>query len=61
MLEKIKSYILESKQEFRRVNWPTRQQTIRLTLIVVGMSLAVAFFLGALDYLFQYILEKFLI
>ena len=61
MFEKIKSYILESRQEFRRVNWPTRQQTIRLTLIVVGMSLAVAFFLGALDYLFQYILEKFLI
>ncbi len=61
MFKKIKSYILESKQEFRRVNWPTRQQTIRLTLIVVGMSLAVAFFLGALDYIFQYVLEKFLI
>lgn len=61
MFAKLKSYIQESRQEFRRVNWPTREETIRLTLIVIGMSLVVAFFLGALDFLFQSFLEQFLL
>ncbi|MBI2514889.1 preprotein translocase subunit SecE [Candidatus Wolfebacteria bacterium] len=60
MLLRLKSYLQESRQEFRRVNWPTRQETIRLTLIVIGISLGVAVFLGILDFVFGYALEKFL-
>ena len=61
MLAKFKSYLQESRQEFRRVNWPTREETIRLTLIVIGISLAVSFYLGALDFIFKYMLEKFIL
>ncbi len=61
MFSKLKAYIKESYQEFLRVNWPSRQETIRLTIIVVGISLAVAIFLGVLDLLFTYLLQKFLI
>lgn len=57
MISKLKSYILESRQEFRRVNWPTREETTRLTLIVIAMSVAVAIFLGSLDAVFRYLLE----
>lgn len=60
MFNKIKSYIQESYLEFKRVNWPTRQKTVYLTLVVIGLSLAVALFLGLLDMLFTYLLEKFL-
>ncbi|MFH0929700.1 MAG: preprotein translocase subunit SecE, partial [Candidatus Moraniibacteriota bacterium] len=45
----------------RKVNWPTREQTIKYTALVVGLSLAVAIFLGALDYLFEYIIKVFVI
>jgi preprotein translocase subunit SecE len=52
---------MESRQEFKRVNWPTRQETIRLTLIVIGISLLFAAFLGILDMVFTYLLETFLV
>lgn len=61
MFERLKSYIRESYQELRRFNWPTRQETVRLTLIVIGISLATAVLLGLLDLLFVYLLEKFVI
>ncbi len=61
MLSRIKSYLQESRLELQRVNWPTRKETVRLTLVVIGISLGVAVFLGILDFLFTYLLEKFFI
>ena len=60
MINRFKNYIQESYREIHRVNWPTRQETLRLTLIVVGLSLGVAAFLGILDLVFTYLLERFL-
>ena len=57
----MKSYIQESRLEFGRVNWPTRQETTKLTLMVIVFTLALAFFLGLLDILFNYILVSFVI
>ena len=45
-------FFQESKQELKRVNWPDRQTTVRYTLFVIGLSLALAVFLGVLDYAF---------
>jgi len=61
MFNKLKFYIKESYLEFRRVNWPTRQETVRLTLVVIILSIGVAIFLGILDLGFTYLLDKFLI
>ena len=57
MLEKGKLFIQESIQELKRVNWPSRQETIQLTGAVILVSLAVAVFLGALDFIFSSLLE----
>jgi preprotein translocase subunit SecE len=46
-------YFQETGEELRKVTWPTRQQTIRLTLIVLGAMVAFIVFLGLLDMLFQ--------
>ena len=35
--------------ELRRVTWPTRQETMRLTLMVLAVSAAVGVFLGLVD------------
>ena len=59
MLAKVKAFWDESKQEFKRVNWPTFAETTRLTTIVVVFSLAVAILLGVLDSTFTYLLSKF--
>jgi preprotein translocase subunit SecE len=61
MFSRLKSYIKESYLEFRRVNWPSRQETIRLTLVVILLSVGIAIFLGILDLGFTYLLNKFLI
>jgi preprotein translocase subunit SecE len=61
MLTRLKSYIQDSYREFHRVNWPTKKETVRLVLVVIGLSLGVAVFLGVLDMIFVYLLEKFVI
>ncbi len=49
---RILSFLREVKSELGKVSWLSRQQTIRLTLIVIGVSLVVALFIGALDFIF---------
>ena len=52
-MKRIKQFFLEARQEFRHVSWPARADVIRLTGIVVGLSLGVALFLGLFDYIFS--------
>lgn len=47
--------------EMKKVNWPTKKETIRYTLIVIGVSVAVAVFLGGLDFVFTTLLNKFVL
>ena len=51
----------EAKSELLRVNWPSRKEVIRYTLLVVGISLFVAVFLGTLDTAFSWLVERFLL
>ena len=41
--------MLESKQEVRKVVWPTRDETLRTTLLVFAMVIMVGFVLWLLD------------
>lgn len=54
-------YIHETRAELRKVNWPTRQQTIRLTQIVLGVTFAMGLFLWLMDLLFSWWLEGVLV
>jgi len=56
-----KKFFQESKQELKRVNWPTKQETVRYTLFVIGFSLAFAAFLGVFDFAFLKALQNFVI
>lgn len=44
----------------RHVTWPTRQQAIHYTLIVLGISILTGIFLGVLDYVFGKGLSRFI-
>ena len=61
MFGRIKHFFAESRQELRHVNWPTRNEAIRLTAIVIGISLGLAVFLGLADYIFSSVLKSFII
>jgi len=43
------SFVLESKQEVRKVVWPTRDETMRTTLLVFAMVFIVGLILWLLD------------
>jgi len=57
--QKIVTFFQEVKMEMKKVNWPTKKETIRYTLIVIAISIAVAIYLGGLDFIFTTILNKF--
>jgi len=59
-LEQIKNYFKEVKVEMSKVKWPTKNQTVNYTLVVIGVSAVVAVFLGALDYFFNLGINFFL-
>ena len=59
MFKKISNYFKESRAELKKVVWPTRKQTINHTLTVIGISVAVAVFMGVVDYLLSKALEIF--
>jgi len=59
-MNNIITFFKEAKVEMTKVNWPSKKQTVNYTLIVIGLSLSVAAFLGSLDYLFSQILKGFI-
>ena len=56
--QKIVTFFKEVKMEIKKINWPTKKETIRYTLIVIAISIAVAIYLGGLDFIFTTILNK---
>jgi len=61
IVSKLATYLKEVRLEMKKVNWPAREQTIRYTLIVIGVSLVVAIYLGGLDIIFSTLINKFII
>ncbi len=61
MVGKGVNFLKEVKMEVQKINWPGREQTIRYTTVVLGISLVIALFLGGLDFLFTLLLEKFVL
>jgi len=47
--------------ELRKVTWPTRQDTVNLTMVVIVVSLAVGLALGGIDLLFSWFIEHTLL
>ena len=55
------TYIKDTQGELNHVSWPTRNQAIMFTVVVILISLFVSFFLGFFDYIFNLILQKFVL
>jgi preprotein translocase SecE subunit len=57
VLTGMRRYLVESWAELKKVAWPTRETVIRLTLLVVGVSIAVGVYIYALDRVFNTLLD----
>ncbi|MEK7089130.1 MAG: preprotein translocase subunit SecE [Patescibacteria group bacterium] len=57
-MSKISEYLKETKVELKHVIWPNRSQTIFYTIIVVVLSVLIAYLLGIFDFIFLQGLQK---
>lgn len=57
-MSKLTEYIKETKGELKHVIWPSKNQTFYYTLIVVVLSIIVAYYLGIFDYIFGQGLQR---
>lgn len=51
-------FLKQVRMEMKKVNWPTRGETVKYTLMVIGVSVAVAAYLGGLDVLINNFVNK---
>ncbi len=54
-------YLRNSREELAKVTWPSKEHTINSTILVIAVSVAIASFLGAIDYGLSKLLEWLLI
>jgi preprotein translocase subunit SecE len=52
-MSKITNYFKETKTELKHVNWPGKRLTFFYTLIVLLLSIVIAYFLGIFDFIFS--------
>ena len=51
------AYIRETIQEIKKVSWPSQQQTIEMTILVIAVSVIIGAYIGLADYIFQSLLK----
>jgi len=54
----ILTYIREVRAEMKHVSWPTRNQAVVYTIVVVAVSFATAAYLGLWDYVFGAVIKS---
>ena len=47
------TFLQETVSELRKAVWPSKEETARLTAVVIVLSIIMAIFLGGLDRIFQ--------
>lgn len=43
------TYVKESKEELDKVVWPTKTETVRLTLVVLAVSVVIGAYIAGID------------
>ena len=49
MFKRLRKFIEDILSEFRKVQWPTREATLKSTGVVLSVSLVIAVYLGIAD------------
>ena len=60
MFEKIKTFLSETKAEMRKVTWPTRDELVGSTKIVIIATFVVTMFIGIVDQILTLIIRRLL-
>ena len=55
------TFLQETASELRKSVWPSREETARLSVVVIALAVAAGFFLGGLDRGFAESFSRFLL
>jgi preprotein translocase subunit SecE len=53
LLDGVREFVYDTRTELKKVVWPTREQAVNLTGLVIAVSVAVAAFIGVADLVLQ--------
>jgi preprotein translocase subunit SecE len=59
-LKRAQEFVREVVAEFRKVSWPSRQELINSTVVVITVTVVVSLFLGAVDVVLARVVERIL-
>ena len=59
-LTRVREFVQEVLAEFRKVTWPSRQELVNSTVVVIAVTVVLAFFLGAVDVALTKAVERIL-
>jgi preprotein translocase subunit SecE len=60
MVTRVKEFSQDVLVEFRKVTWPSRQELINSTTVVIVVTVVLAFFLGGVDIGLTKLVERIL-
>ena len=55
------TFLQETASELKKSVWPSREETARLSMVVIALSVAAGFFLGGLDRIFAETFTRFIL
>jgi preprotein translocase subunit SecE len=57
---RVREFVQEVLAEFRKVTWPTRSELVNSTVVVIVVTVVLAFFLGGVDIVLARVVERIL-
>jgi preprotein translocase subunit SecE len=60
LIDRVREYLRDTRVELRKVVWPTREETINLSTVVLVVTLVMTVILGAMDSFFNWLVSTIL-
>ena len=57
--ERLRGFVQDTTSEMKKINWPDQETTRNLTIVVIGISVALGILLGGIDFLLIKLLGLF--
>jgi preprotein translocase SecE subunit len=61
LVERAVTYLREVRVELSRVEWPSRIELIRMSIVVIIVLVLLAVYLGTFDYIYTVVIKRWLL
>ena len=56
-MKKIVKFLKEVQSELKKVRWPSQKELVKLTTVVIIVTVIVSIYIGGLDFIFAKLME----